>query len=61
MISLLLIILSDHAAMALTADTVVNPRVNLNWTSQTFIIPPGVFPNDTGWLLKPRSWYPDLS
>ncbi|XP_075247712.1 uncharacterized protein LOC142340855 isoform X3 [Convolutriloba macropyga] len=48
MISLLLIILSDHAAMALTADTVVNPRVNLNWTSQTFIFPPGVFPNDTG-------------
>ncbi|XP_075247714.1 uncharacterized protein LOC142340857 isoform X2 [Convolutriloba macropyga] len=29
-------------------DTVVIPQVDLNWTSQTFIIPPGVFPKDVG-------------
>ncbi|XP_075247719.1 uncharacterized protein LOC142340859 isoform X2 [Convolutriloba macropyga] len=48
MLSLLIIFLFHHVAITWSADTVVRPQISLNWTSQTFIIPPGAFPNDTG-------------
>ena len=44
----LLIILFDHLAITLSADTVVSPQVSLDWASQTFVIPPGAFHKDIG-------------
>ena len=48
MLLLLILFLSNHLVITLSADTVVSPEVNLDWTSQTFVIPPGPLPNDTG-------------
>ncbi|XP_075247707.1 uncharacterized protein LOC142340851 [Convolutriloba macropyga] len=47
MLLLLILFLSNHLVITLSADTVVSPEVNLDWTSQTFVIPPGPLPNDT--------------
>ena len=47
MFYLMLLSFTDIASSTLQTDTVVTPQVQLNWTSQTFIIPRGSFPKDT--------------
>ncbi|XP_075247735.1 uncharacterized protein LOC142340869 isoform X2 [Convolutriloba macropyga] len=48
MLSILLLLLFRHVAITLSADTVVSPKVSLNWTSQTFVFPPGALHTDAG-------------
>ena len=56
MLSLLFIFLFHKVPLTSAVDTIVSPQKDINWTSQTFIIPPGALPKDPGqlhiWSLK---------
>ncbi|XP_075247709.1 uncharacterized protein LOC142340854 isoform X2 [Convolutriloba macropyga] len=48
MLSLLFIFLFHKVWLTSAVDTIVSPQKDINWTSQTFIIPPGALPKDPG-------------